>query len=178
MRPDFTSLEVVAYGCSGVPAGINIPNYDEVRQTDGFKNVSLANVLRSRDSKARFPYIPDGDQELLRKWASPSFEVQVRRARRRAGAGGIFFCPTNARMHSRMRRWGCTSCSATAAARCSSATRRAGSILTRARSTRSLAHPLSLTMSRAKRGTQCSRRSHPHWRSAERSALGCTCVCR
>jgi len=78
IKPDFTSLEIVTFVSSGLPAGINIPNYDDVRQNFGFKNVSLGNIIRAGyTSNDRVDFLTEEDDKIYRKHVQQAFECDV-----------------------------------------------------------------------------------------------------
>ncbi|KAI0934329.1 hypothetical protein AcV5_006205 [Taiwanofungus camphoratus] len=76
-KPDFTALEIVTFTTGGIPVGINIPNYNEIRETIGFKNVSLANILAAKAPNEELTFIHPDDAEIYNAWDSRAFELQV-----------------------------------------------------------------------------------------------------
>ena len=76
LKPDFTSLEVVCFASSGCPLGINIPNYDDIRQEEGFKNVYLYNAMPSL-SPETVNFATPHQAEVLLNYANKVYLLHV-----------------------------------------------------------------------------------------------------
>ncbi|MCL4128954.1 UNVERIFIED_CONTAM: hypothetical protein GTU68_000126 [Idotea baltica] len=77
MQPDFSSLDVVTFATAGLPIGINIPNYKDVKEEIGFKNVTLSNVMSCRSIIKGGPFISDADHVLREKHGVVGLDIQV-----------------------------------------------------------------------------------------------------
>lgn len=75
-KPDFTNLDLVAFACSGTPIGINIPNYDDIRMSEGFKNVNLGNAY-PRPKPENMHFMAKEDIDLMVKYDKESLTMVV-----------------------------------------------------------------------------------------------------
>lgn len=76
-RPDFTSLKILGFASSGIPAGICIPNYDDIRQNVGFKNVYLDNVVGAINFDIKLNHLTDADWALYKTSFLHAMSVNV-----------------------------------------------------------------------------------------------------
>ena len=74
--PDFIALDILCFASDSCPIGINIPNYQDVQETDGFKNVSLTNAYPTFKGD-RLRFANEQDKELLTKFGQLAMVVIV-----------------------------------------------------------------------------------------------------
>lgn len=68
----------MAFAGSTVPVGLSIPiTYEKLRHKEGFKNITLGNVLKSRFGIDEYPFLSKEDVELMQKYKELAFEVQL-----------------------------------------------------------------------------------------------------
>ena len=73
------SLKLFFYSLSStsIISGINIPNYDDVREHDGFKNLDLGNINSAIPKKVKIPFLSEEDANFLREWKEKAWELQT-----------------------------------------------------------------------------------------------------
>jgi dipeptidyl-peptidase-3 len=77
LAPDFTMLDVITFACTGTPLGINIPNYDDIRESEGFKNVFLGNVMNAYGSPDKIEFATEEQGKILYENVFKCYEVHV-----------------------------------------------------------------------------------------------------
>ncbi|KAI9708939.1 MAG: hypothetical protein M1820_003633 [Bogoriella megaspora] len=72
--PDFSSIHTLAYNSSIIFPGINLPNYNDIRQETGFKNVIIANrMIAESDEKRVSPFIDPSEADRFRRDKYPAY---------------------------------------------------------------------------------------------------------
>ena len=77
LAPDFTMLEVISFATTGTPLGINIPNYDDIRDNEGFKNVFLGNSMATYGGSTQVEFATEEQGKILSENVINCYEVHV-----------------------------------------------------------------------------------------------------
>ncbi|RHZ46900.1 dipeptidyl peptidase III [Aspergillus thermomutatus] len=76
--PDFASVQILAYCSSLVFPGINLPNYNDIRQEDGFKNIIFANRMIAESKRARgIHMISESDRQVFQEHRFTAYYIWV-----------------------------------------------------------------------------------------------------
>ena len=67
IEPDFTALDIVGFPTTNMFIGINLPNYLDIHDTDGFKNLTLLNAYRKIDINLLKNLINEEDTKILQE---------------------------------------------------------------------------------------------------------------
>ncbi|KAI1260484.1 peptidase family M49-domain-containing protein [Xylariaceae sp. FL1019] len=71
--PDFSSIHSLAYCSSIIFPGINLPNYNDIRQDTGFKSVIIANRMAAESTAKQWPFIPEAEMETFQRHKHPAY---------------------------------------------------------------------------------------------------------
>ncbi|KAL9591610.1 MAG: hypothetical protein Q9179_007548 [Wetmoreana sp. 5 TL-2023] len=76
--PDFSSIHALVYCSSIIFAGINLPNYNDIRQECGFKNVIIANRMSAESNKADIsPFVDPSEAQTFQEHKYPAYYIWV-----------------------------------------------------------------------------------------------------
>ena len=76
--PDFSSIHALAYCSSIIFGGINLPNYNDIRQECGFKNVVVANRMSAESNTAdTSPFVHASEASNFQKYKYPAYYIWV-----------------------------------------------------------------------------------------------------
>ena len=76
--PDFSSIHSLAYCSSIIFGGINLPNYNDIRQDYGFKNVIIANRMSAESNKADIsPFVDPAEAQTFQKHKYSAYYIWV-----------------------------------------------------------------------------------------------------
>ena len=74
--PEFSSIDIVVSGCGWCSLGVNLPNYDRIRDQHGFKNMYMSNNLRNYFINSD-RFVPKEDLPRIEKVATRCQELNV-----------------------------------------------------------------------------------------------------
>ncbi|KAL3699177.1 hypothetical protein R1sor_017199 [Riccia sorocarpa] len=76
---DFSCFEIFTFTGGSIPAGVNLPNYEDVRLANGTRNICFLDVLymHTKDHNFQTTFLCEGDALLAQKMGHETFLVQV-----------------------------------------------------------------------------------------------------